>query len=175
MPEQNLAQPSIIVHAPGHTPAYLAPDSWHWLRSDSTEGELHAAVPTVVSLELWLEHGEQWQAAGLVRGVVLALDDDASLLAPSLQGLRLIAIDFPSFVDGRGFSKARHLRRKLQWQGELRAVGDVLVDTVNYLARTGFDSFLLKAGHSPEDALRQLQWFTQPYQRGYRPIATEAV
>lgn len=175
MPEQTtLTEAPVLVHAPGSGPGYLAADLWHWLDVESTAEQLQAARPTVVPLALWLEHRTQWQAQGLPRGVVLTLDEEPGALAGQLDGLSLIAIHFSSFVDGRGFSHARHLRRKLQWQGELRAVGDVLVDTVNYLARTGFDSFQLKEGHKPEDALRQLQWFTSPYQRGYRPIAPEA-
>jgi uncharacterized protein (DUF934 family) len=78
--------------------------------------------------------------------------------------IAFLAIDFPAYSDGRGFSLAWSLRNEYQWAGELRALGDVLIDTVNYLSRCGFDSFVLKEGHSPSDAIDALDLFTQPYQ-----------
>jgi uncharacterized protein (DUF934 family) len=83
------------------------------------------------------------------------------------QPIALIAIDFPIYTDGRGFSLAQILRTQHGWTGELRAVGDVLIDTIHYLARCGFDSFLVKEGHDPELALKAFETFTVHYQKSY--------
>ena len=85
--------------------------------------------------------------------------------------ITLIAIEFPTYTDGRGFSLAQILRTQLGWLGELRAVGDVLIDTIHYLARCGFDSFLVKEGHDPELALKSFETFTVHYQKSYlKPV-----
>lgn len=66
--------------------------------------------------------------------------DDARALLPHLDRLALIEVNFPAFGDGRGYSSARVLR-EAGYAGELRAVGDVLVDQVAYMRRCGFDAF----------------------------------
>jgi len=66
--------------------------------------------------------------------------DDARLLLPHLEQLRLVEVNFPAFTEGRGYSAARILR-EAGYQGELRAVGDVLVDQIAHMRRCGFDSF----------------------------------
>lgn len=66
--------------------------------------------------------------------------DDARALAPHLARLRLVEINFPAFTDGRGYSSARILR-EAGYEGELRAVGDVLVDQIGFMRRCGFDAF----------------------------------
>lgn len=72
--------------------------------------------------------------------VRLEPDDDARDLLPRLATLRLVEVSFPSFGDGRGYSSARLLREH-GYTGELRAVGDVLVDQLAYMRRCGFDAF----------------------------------
>ncbi|MCM2474787.1 DUF934 domain-containing protein [Rhizobium sp. CG5] len=74
-------------------------------------------------------------------GVLLKPADDVRRLAPHLGRLALVAVAFPAFNDGRGFSQASLLRDRLRYQGELRAVGDVLIDQIPLMQRTGFDSF----------------------------------
>ncbi len=74
-----------------------------------------------------------------------------------------IGINFPVFSDGRGYSLAR-LIREAGYEGELRAVGDVLVDQLFYMKRCGFDAFLLRADQSTEDAIQALETFSEPYQ-----------
>ncbi|MCB5364009.1 DUF934 domain-containing protein [Pusillimonas sp. CC-YST705] len=86
----------------------------------------------------------------------------------------LIAVDFPAYTDGRGYSLAQLLRQQYGWTGELRAVGDVMIDTMHYLARCGFDSFLVKPGHNPQAALAALATFTLAYQKSYRHSAQVA-
>ena len=66
--------------------------------------------------------------------------DDARELLPHLGRLSLVEVNFPAFGDGRGYSSARILR-EAGYEGELRAVGDVLVDQLAYMRRCGFDAF----------------------------------
>lgn len=82
-------------------------------------------------------------------------------------GLAFIAIDFPVYTDGRGYSLAQLLRTRHHWQGELRALGDVMIDTIHYQARVGFDSFLVKPDHDPAQALAAFKTFTVHYQQTY--------
>ncbi len=83
---------------------------------------------------------------------------------PELARLALIAIEFPKFTDGRGYSVARLLRQRHGFTGELRAVGWVLRDQLYYLERCGFDAFELKAGKPIESALEAFGEFSATYQ-----------
>lgn len=139
----------------------LTPDRWLWL--DESE-PIAGGAAVVVSLTRLLES----QAALSVRpgdlGVVLQPDDDPLTLAGALQRLALIAINFPVFTDGRGYSSARLIRERLGWTGELRAVGDIQRDQIPYLFRVGFDAFALKAGQDADQALSALSDFSEAYQ-----------
>ncbi len=98
-------------------------------------------------------------------GLWLAPDDEVESLASSLPALPLIAVDFPSFRDGRGYSQAYLLRTRLGWTGELRAVGDVLRDQLSHMRQCGFDSFAVRADKSAEDALKGLAGMSVLYGR----------
>ncbi|WP_275627764.1 DUF934 domain-containing protein [Pseudomonas sp. 273] len=98
-------------------------------------------------------------------GVWLGPDDDLQRLLGQLDKLPLIAIDFPSFRDGRGYSLAYLLRRRLGWRGELRAVGDVLRDQLAHLRQCGFDAFAVRQDKSVEDALKGLAGLSVLYGR----------
>lgn len=80
-----------------------------------------------------------------------------------IQQLDTIMIEFADFVDGRGYSFAALLRRQ-GFTGELRAVGNVFKDVLNYLKRSGFNSFVIKEGKDIQEAAKGLQDFTQVYQ-----------
>ena len=80
-----------------------------------------------------------------------------------LDQLDTIFIDFAGFNDGRGYSFAALLRRQ-GFQGELRATGDVFKDVLNYMKRSGFDSFVVKEGKDIAEAAAGLGDFTNPYQ-----------
>jgi uncharacterized protein (DUF934 family) len=92
-------------------------------------------------------------------------ENGARTLDPT--GIAYIAVNFPLYTDGRGYSIAQILRTHYGWQGELRALGDILIDTIHYQARCGFDSFLVKPGHDPRKALHALKTFSHHYQHGY--------
>jgi uncharacterized protein (DUF934 family) len=89
--------------------------------------------------------------------------DDARDLLPHLEQLRLVEVNFPSFGDGRGYSSARILR-EAGYTGELRAVGDVLVDQLSHMRRCGFDSFAPDKPFDPVDAQTALDRWPHVYQ-----------
>ncbi len=98
--------------------------------------------------------------------------DDARALLPFLDRLELVEVNFPAYTDGRGYSAARILREE-GYTGELRAVGDVLVDQIAYMRRCGFDAFAPATPMDEGDVDAALNRFPQVYQKmvdGRRPI-----
>ncbi|MBY6014305.1 DUF934 domain-containing protein [Qipengyuania gaetbuli] len=89
--------------------------------------------------------------------------DDARALIPHLERLSLVEVNFPAFGDGRGYSSAR-LLREAGYEGELRAVGDVLVDQVAYMRRCGFDAFEPDAALDEGDLETALNRWPEVYQ-----------
>jgi uncharacterized protein (DUF934 family) len=97
--------------------------------------------------------------------------EDPAALAGEIGRLALIEINFPNFTDGRGYSIARLLRSRYGYRGELRAVGDVQRDQIFYLARCGFDAFLLREGEDAGEVLRAFADFSDAYQASVeRPL-----
>lgn len=94
----------------------------------------------------------------------LALNNEADPRELDLAGVQRIDLDFPKFTDGRAYSQAYLLRRRLGYQGELRATGDVLIDQLVQMARTGFDVAVLREGVDASDAQRQFDRFHAFYQ-----------
>jgi uncharacterized protein (DUF934 family) len=78
--------------------------------------------------------------------------------------LPVIAVDFPKFGDGRGYSIAYRLRARLGYRGELRAIGDVLRDQMFYMQRAGFDAFATRADKDIHEAVKSLSDFSLNYQ-----------
>ena len=103
--------------------------------------------------------GDQTNAAA----VRLEPGDDARDLLPHLDRLQLIEVNFPVFGDGRGYSAARILR-EAGYQGELRAVGEVLVDQIAFMRRCGFDAFAPDVPLNPVDADNAFKRFDNVYQ-----------
>ena len=97
------------------------------------------------------------------KALFLTAEDSPEITDYPLDQLDAISIDFAGFGDGRGYSFAALLRRQ-GYQGELRAVGDVFKDVLNYLKRSGFDSFVIKEGKDIQEAAAGLNDFTHPYQ-----------
>ena len=102
-------------------------------------------------------------------GIALAPADDPAAIAPWFDRVQLIAIEFPNFADGRGYSSAALLRGRLGWKGDLRAVGDVLRDQLFYLRRVGFSSFAVRADRSAHDAVLAFADFSDSYQASIEP------
>ena len=124
----------------------IAPDNWQLLKraADGAQlgksPELPVTGDWIVPLAIWTEQRAQLSQRSGRNGVLLENTEDPSVLANDFDQLALIAVRFPKFTDGRGYSIARLLRR-LGWKGELRAVGDVLRDQLFYLQRVGFNAF----------------------------------
>ncbi len=97
-------------------------------------------------------------------GVRIDPEDDLTQVVPHLTRLDLVAINFPKFADGRGYTKARLLRERHGFKGELRAVGEVLADQLFYMSRCGFDAYELVEGKDVAAALRGLRDFSVTYQ-----------
>ncbi|MDE1980068.1 MAG: DUF934 domain-containing protein [Betaproteobacteria bacterium] len=106
---------------------------------------------------------EQWQAQDTDStqqdGLLLDNTVDVGGLGRQLAGLRLIVLQFPKWTDGRAYTQAAMLRRRVGFRGEIRAVGEVLVDMAPLLARNGFDTAVLRADQDPQAAYRALQFF----------------
>jgi uncharacterized protein (DUF934 family) len=95
---------------------------------------------------------------------VLVLANDADPRTLDLSGITRIDLQFPAFTDGRAYSQAFLLRRRLRFAGELRATGDVLIDQLVQMQRTGFDVAVLKEGVDASAAQRQLDRYAGFYQ-----------
>lgn len=93
----------------------------------------------LLSIDQLIEVADSSNEVGF--GVLVKPADDVRRLEPYLYRLELVAVQFPAFNDGRGFSHASLLRERLAYKNELRAVGDVLIDQVPLMLRCGFDSF----------------------------------
>ncbi len=128
-----------------------------------------ATGKVLLPFTVWLANKDalaQRLAAGEV-GIVLATHEPVEELAQAftdLNSLPLIAVFVERFPDGRIFSIGNLLRTRYGYKNELRAVGDVLRDQLFFLKRSGFDSYLIRADRSAQEALASLQDFSQPYQ-----------
>ena len=94
----------------------------------------------------------------------LEIPNDADPRAFDLAGVARIDLHFPKFTDGRAYSQAFLLRRRLGFQGEIRATGDVLIDQLVQMQRSGFDAAVLREGVDPGAAQRQFERFSAFYQ-----------
>ena len=145
----------------------IVEDRWALMREIASLAELPSATPVIVPLALWRPERATLAARSDV-GVWLKPDDDPDALADDVATLPLIAIDFPKFTDGRGYSIAQLLRTQYRFSGELRAIGDVLRDQLYYMRQCGFDAFSVRADRSLEDALKAFDDFSGGYQATVR-------
>ena len=140
----------------------LAEDGWTLVREVTSAADLPATA-VIVPLAFWLASREELHERGDI-GVWLAPADDPTPLDADAPTLPLIAVDFPKFTDGRGYSIGRLLRERFAFTGELRAVGDIARDQLYYLHQVGFDAFVVQDGKDAQDALQSLHDFTDGYQ-----------
>ncbi|CAN1533754.1 Uncharacterised conserved protein UCP030820 [Caulobacteraceae bacterium] len=117
---------------------------------------------TLLTLADWLDRDAANANAPV--GIVLMPTDDPLALAGRLDGLAAIAVEFAKFSDGRGYSIATLLRSRMGFKGEIRAVGDVLIDQLFAMARCGIDSFALRGDQDVEVAKRAFETFPAVYQ-----------
>ena len=141
-------------------------DQWHALGGeDGPAACINPAPHLLLSVEQWHAFRAQWPQ-GMPVGVILANDAEVKEIAADLPRLTLVQLNFPKWVDGRAYSQAHTLRARYRFKGELRATGEVLVDMVLLLARTGFDAAVLRADQSLDAAYRALTFFPGYYQGG---------
>jgi uncharacterized protein (DUF934 family) len=147
-------------------------EAWQRLEADAEVARTFLTQPqpgvagALIPLGLWAEQARNWIGVQVPLGVLLRGDEAPDALLPDLARVPVIAIQFPRFADGRGYSLARILRCRHGYRGELRAVGDVLRDQVFYMSRVGFDAFELRADQDAEAALAALHDFSERYQAG---------
>ncbi len=133
----------------------IVADEWDLLSHEALDDiDLTPAGPRqIVPLAQYGTHAEVLRTQGQRIAILLGPDDEPDAAAPYLADIGLVAIHFPSFTDGRGYSTARLLRARFKFAGELRAVGDILRDQLYFLHRCGFDAFSLRADQDLSAAL----------------------
>lgn len=122
------------------------------------------AQDILVSLDVWQQQRETILAHPYKKAVLLKPDQHPEVLVEDVKQLDMIALDFPAFADGRGYSYAALLRQRFGFTGELRATGDVFKDNLFYLKRCGFNSFAVRADKDINVALQGLNDFSETYQ-----------
>ena len=144
-----------------------ASDSWQILELAEGESPEAIALPdgdVIFPLAVWLARKDEILSRPTI-GLLLQPADRVEDIAGELASFALIAVNFPKFVDGRGYSTAALLRQRYGYTGELRAVGDVLHDQLFFMRRVGFDSYALKDGKSLDYAIAAgFKPFTEAYQ-----------
>ncbi len=141
-------------------------DNWQVLRPEAEADLATVNLPAgqwLIPFALW-----QVQCAALKSrsdiGVWLSPNDDLTEVAKHFSQWPLVAIDFPKFTDGRGYSIAWRIRNHYKYKGELRAIGNVLVDQLFFMLRVGFDTLALDPSVVVATAERNLAPFPDTYQ-----------
>ncbi len=125
------------------------------------ESAVTPGTPCLVSCPLFLELAPSTTGD---LGVWISPEDDIEALAEQIHKASVVAIEFPVFADGRGFSTARWVREKLQFKGEIHAVGNFMQDQLHYLRRCGFDAFIVTDNANIASMVQSLNDFSDAYQ-----------
>ncbi|MES2538516.1 MAG: DUF934 domain-containing protein [Pseudomonadota bacterium] len=144
-------------------------DDWEVLHLAEGQTAESVAVPAgkkIVPLPVWLAQRETLSSRSDI-GVWIASDERPEVLKDDVARLPVIAVDFPKFADGRGYSIAYNLRSRLNYSGELRAIGDVLRDQLFYMQRVGFNAFATRPDRNIHEALKGLTDFSEFYQTSW--------
>lgn len=134
----------------------LPVDTWKTLEIGEGDTAETVALPegdVIFPLAVWLARKNEIISCHKRIGLLIQPDERVEDIADDLHYFVVIAIHFPKFVDGRGYTSASLLRQRYHYAGELRAVGDILHDQLYYLQRVGFDSFALKDGKNAVQAI----------------------
>ena len=174
-----------ILHFPKGGKPTLAPNEWLIWNNSQDEGGLpdldHGLHKVLVPFSWWIAHHHEADVIAKANkgqiGVWFAADDDilhhAELIESGKAVWPLVAAHFPIFRDGRSFSTAALLRDRFAWDGEIRAIGDVLIDQLLQGARVGFDSFALRPDQKTDIALKQFDLFSVTTQNSWRDKRTQ--
>ncbi len=140
-------------------------DEWQLLPATADGAAAHLPDgKLIVPLNVWLAQADAIAERNQPFGVWLDSNQDPADIAEAVNTFTVIAVNFPKFADGRGYSIAALLRSRYGYRGELRAVGDVLRDQLFYLQRVGFNAFAVRADKDIHDALTALADFSEVYQ-----------
>lgn len=143
-------------------------DTWKTLELVEGETLENVELPTgdvIFPLAVWQARKAEIISCHKRIGLLIQSNERIEDVADDLDYFVIIAINFPKFVDGRGYSTAALLRQRYHYQGEIRAVGDVLHDQLFYMQRVGFDSYALKDGKDVVYALQKgFTTFGEAYQ-----------
>ena len=131
------------------------------------EAPLPEADAVLLSLERWQAERTALSGSNRPLGIGLRSDQPPALLEGDIERFALVALEFPKFTDGRAYSYARLLRERYGFTGELRAVGNVLRDQLQFMQRCGFDAFEVASDGDPEAWAEALTEITVVYQPAY--------
>ena len=137
-------------------------DAWLLLPDSEIAGP---APHRLLTLAQWEAVRDAWSVDVPV-GVLLPNTADVEALVADLPRIALIALEFPKWVDGRAYSQAHVLRARLRYAGEVRATGEVVVDMLPLLQRSGFDAVVLREGERQASAERALGFFPAGHYQG---------
>ncbi len=184
MSQLNITSHSEILHFPKAGKPALVSNEWQVWAGSQDEGGLpdleHGLHKVLVPFTWWRSqmnsHHHETDILALAKngqiGVWFAADDDilkhVDVISAGQKVWPLVAAHFPLFRDGRSFSTAALLRDRFAWQGEIRAIGDVLIDQLLQGARVGFDSFALRPDQKLDVALKQFDLYSVTTQNSWR-------
>ncbi|PLR26595.1 oxidoreductase [Caulobacter zeae] len=140
------------------------------------EDAIPEAGDVILSLARFQAEGDTLLSSNSRRvGVRIEPAEEVEALAYDLPRLSVVALAFPKYRDGRAYTSARLLRERLKYEGEVRAVGDVLQEQAGFMVRCGFDAFEPNDGATPEAWTKAANRFRHVYQRAVdaRPIAAD--
>ena len=135
----------------------------NWILLDETAESLPTGN-VLLSYEQWQNFADQLSNHSGSLGIWLEGHAEIEQIIEPLLDLPLIAINFPKFADGRGFSSARLIRERYNYSGELRAIGGFIRDQLYLLKRCGFNAFQFSDENELSDAAESLKDFSENYQ-----------
>ena len=140
----------------------IVENTWTYIPDDTKLPAENSDI--TVSLKRWNEEYDNLEKHQGRVGVRINPDDSIDSVNPSILKVVLIEVNFPVFTDGRSFSLAQLLRTRLNFQGEIRAVGQFMSDQIFYLARVGVNSFALENQENLAEAITMFDDFSDSYQ-----------
>lgn len=141
----------------------VSADNWTLIRDkEITDINALPVGDLLLPLSVWNRLNDQLKERNV--GIWIDSDEHPESIKDDCLDIALIAINFPVFADGRGYSYAHVLRGQYHFKGELRAIGDVLKDQLSYMLRVGFNSFDLREDQNMEESLLHFNDFSLPYQ-----------
>lgn len=141
-------------------------DDWRLIEKDTAIDDINisSGEKLLIPFAMWNEQQETFNQINDNIGIWFDSDESPALLEIDANSFPLIALNFPVFRDGRAFSYAAILRQQLNYEGDMRAIGDVQRDQASYMLSCGFSSFLVPEGVDANVLLGGFQDFSENYQ-----------